>query len=78
MYHLDDSCTYLKYSLTVLMEESPQVLRITKEQNKLPKTKSRTKSKKQGAQSTTRDTEIRYLYCPRREGVVFSSVMLIF
>jgi len=41
------------------MEESPQVLNKTKEQNKLPKTKSRTKSKKQGAKSTARNTELR-------------------
>jgi len=40
------------------VEESPQVLNKTKEQNKLPKTKSRTKSKKQGAKSTARDTEL--------------------
>jgi len=43
----------------VLMEESPQVLNKTKEQNKLPKTKSRTKSNKQGAKSTARNTELR-------------------
>lgn len=49
----------LFYSLEVLMEESPQVLNKTKEQNKLPKTKSRTKSKKQGAKSTARNTELR-------------------
>ena len=47
------------YSLAVLMEESPQVLNKTKEQNKLPKTKSRTKSKKKGAKLTTTVTELR-------------------
>lgn len=56
-YYFDDS-QYIYY-LAVLVEESPQVLNKTKEQNKLPKTKSRTKSKKQGAKATARDTELR-------------------
>lgn len=64
------------------MEESSQVLNITKEQNKLPKTKSRARTKKQGAKSTTRDTELGLVFCAvlegRGVGGLFSSVMLIF
>ena len=50
------------FFFVVLMEENPQVLNKTKEQSKLPKPKSRTKSKKRVAKSTTRDTELRWIF----------------